>query len=91
MGGAGDLLGLGVRFLGSFTVLAGIAILGGAATPGALFAIGASLASKSAERLYVASWLSFSKLALHPAAVSISALWVFDVDPSAAGGGDDHP
>ena len=31
-----------------------LAILGGAATPGALFAIGASLASKSAERVEVA-------------------------------------
>ena len=31
-----------------------LSILGGAATPGALFAIGASLASKSAERIEVA-------------------------------------
>lgn len=60
-------------------------ILGAAATPGALFAIGASLAGKSAERLSVAGWLSFSKLILHPAAVAVTALWVFDVDPFAAG------
>lgn len=60
-------------------------ILGVAATPGALFAIGASLAGKSAERLSVAGWLSFSKLILHPAAVAVTALWVFDVDPFAAG------
>ena len=60
-------------------------ILGAAATPGALFAIGASLASKSAERLSVAVWLSFSKLVLHPAAVAISALLIFDVSPYAAG------
>jgi malonate transporter len=44
-----------------------LAILGAAATPGALFAIGASLAGKSAERLSVAGWLSFCKLVLHPA------------------------
>jgi len=61
-----------------------LAILGGAATPGALFAIGASLASKSAERLTVAAWLSFCKLVLHPAAVSISALMIFKVDPFGA-------
>ena len=39
-----------------------LAILGGAATPGALFAIGASLATKSAERIEVAGWISFCKL-----------------------------
>ncbi len=59
--------------------------LGGAATPGALFAIGASLASKSAERLAVAGWLSFSKLVLHPAAVALGALVLFPVDRYAAG------
>jgi predicted permease len=62
-----------------------LTLLGAAATPGALFAIGASLASKSAERLAVAGWLSFCKLILHPAAVAIAALFVFDVDPYAAG------
>ncbi len=62
-----------------------LAILGGAATPGALFAIGASLASKSAERLQVAGWLSFCKLVLHPAFVALAALWLFDVDPYKAG------
>ncbi|MFY0693220.1 MAG: AEC family transporter [Paracoccaceae bacterium] len=61
-----------------------VAILGGAATPGALFAIGASLASKSAERLQVAGWLSFCKLVLHPAAVAIAALLIFPVEPYAA-------
>ena len=60
-------------------------ILGGAATPGALFAIGASLASKSAERMVIAGWLSFCKLIVHPAAVAVAALMVFDVDPYAAG------
>jgi predicted permease len=62
-----------------------LSILGGAATPGALFAIGASLASKSAERLEVAGWLSFCKLVVHPAAVAIAALVVFPVEPYAAG------
>lgn len=62
-----------------------LTILGGAATPGALFAIGASLASKSAERMSVAGWLTFCKLALHPAAVAFFALYVFTVDPYAAG------
>jgi hypothetical protein len=60
-------------------------LLGAAATPGALFAIGASLASKSAERMAIAGWLSFCKLVLHPAVVAVSALFVFDVDPFAAG------
>ena len=59
-------------------------ILGGAATPGALFAIGASLAGKSAERPYVAGWLSACKLIAHPAAVAVAALLVFDVAPYSA-------
>lgn len=57
--------------------------LGAAATPGALFAIGASLASRSAERLAVASWLSFLKLVLHPAAV-FAAVLIWPVEPYAA-------
>jgi malonate transporter len=57
-----------------------LGILGAAATPGALFAIGASLAGKSAERLSVAGWLSFCKLVLHPAAVAVAALLLFPVD-----------
>lgn len=61
-----------------------MSILGAAATPGALFAIGASLASKSAERLSVAAWLSTSKLILHPAAVAVAALVIFPVEPYAA-------
>lgn len=61
-----------------------LAILGGAATPGALFAIGASLATKSAERVVVAGWLSFAKLVLHPALVAIGLLWLFPVDPYTA-------
>ncbi|SEW39711.1 hypothetical protein SAMN04488515_2623 [Cognatiyoonia koreensis] len=62
-----------------------LSLLGGAATPGALFAIGASLATKSAERMRVAVWLSVCKLALHPAAVAVFALFVFPIDPYAAG------
>jgi predicted permease len=62
-----------------------VILLGNAATPGALFAIGASLASKSAERVFVAGWLSFCKLVLHPAAVAVSALMIFPVEPYAAG------
>ncbi|MDR9485272.1 MAG: AEC family transporter [Sediminimonas sp.] len=62
-----------------------VILLGAAATPGALFAIGASLASKSAERVAVAGWLSFSKLVLHPAFVAFAALVLFPVEPYAAG------
>jgi predicted permease len=61
-----------------------LAILGAAATPGALFAIGASLASKSAERLVVAGWLSFAKLILHPALVALAVLVLFPIDPYTA-------
>ncbi len=62
-----------------------LSLLGGAATPGALFAIGASLAGRGAERLGVASWLSFAKLILHPLLVAIAALWLFPVEREAAG------
>ena len=57
-----------------------LAILGGAATPGALFAIGASLARKSAERIEIAAWLSFCKLLLHPAFVALAVLVLFPID-----------
>lgn len=59
-------------------------LLGSAATPGALFAIGASLAERSAERISVAVWLSVSKLALHPLAVGTAAILVFGVQPFSA-------
>lgn len=62
-----------------------LTILGGAATPGALFAIGASLAGRSAERLGPALWLSAAKLVLHPLAVAIAAFLIFPVEPFAAG------
>ncbi len=61
-----------------------LGLLGAAATPGALFAIGASLAGKSAERIEVALWLTFCKLVLHPGAVAFAALVLFPVEPFAA-------
>lgn len=61
-----------------------MSLLGAAATPCALFAIGASLAGRSAERLVVAGWLSFAKLFLHPLAVA-AACWLFGVAGFAAG------
>ena len=62
-----------------------LTLLGAAATPAALFAIGASLASRTAERMSVAVWLSFAKLVLHPAAVAFAALVLIPVDRPAAG------
>ncbi|MBU3031416.1 AEC family transporter [Paracoccus marinaquae] len=59
-------------------------ILGSAATPGALFAIGASLAARQARRLAASGWLSFAKLVLHPAAVGAAAM-LLQVEPFAAG------
>jgi len=60
-----------------------LVLLGAAATPGALFAIGASLASKSAERIEVAGWLTFAKLVLHPLFVAFACIYLFHVDPFA--------
>ena len=62
-----------------------LAILGGAATPGALFAIGASLAFTAPDNLPVAGWLTFCKLVLHPLFVGFAALYLFGVDPFKAG------
>ena len=61
-----------------------LTLLGAAATPGALFAIGASLAGRRVQRLAASAWLSFAKLVLHPLAVGIAA-WLLLVDPFAAG------
>ena len=61
-----------------------LTLLGAAATPCALFAIGASLANRSAERVEVAAWLSLSKLVLHPAAVA-GTCWLFGVTGYPAG------
>ena len=62
-----------------------LTLLGAAATPGALFAIGASLANNSAERVTVAGWLSVAKLVLHPLAVAFAAFYLFNVPTYAAG------
>lgn len=62
-----------------------LAILGAAATPGALFAIGASLAGRGLVRLGDAVWLSFAKLVLHPALVAAFALGLFAVPYQQAG------
>ena len=56
-----------------------VTLLGAAATPCALFAIGASLAEKTTERASIAGWLSFAKLTLHPAMVAFAALIIFDI------------
>ncbi len=61
-----------------------LTMLGAAATPGALFAIGASLAGLHPGRVAAAGWLGVAKLALHPAAVA-TASWILGVDPFAAG------
>lgn len=70
--------GLGVAIPGVFNDF--LTILGNAATPGALFAIGASLATKSAERLEIAAWLSFCKLVLHPLFVAVGVYMLFPAD-----------
>lgn len=61
-----------------------LTILGGAATPGALFAIGASLAARSAERVRIAAWLSSAKLILHPFFVALGVLVIFPTDSFSA-------
>ena len=58
-------------------------ILGAAATPCALFAIGASLAARSAETWAVPAWLSFLKLIVHPALAFAFAV-LFDLPPAIA-------
>lgn len=57
-----------------------VTMLAAAATPAALFAIGASLAGKSAERVQVAAWLSFGKLVLLPLAM-LAAAGLAGLDP----------
>lgn len=61
-----------------------LVMLGAAATPGALFAIGASLAGRRIGRLAASAWLTVAKLILHPLAVGLAA-WAFHVEPFAAG------
>ena len=59
-----------------------LTLLGAAATPCALFAIGASLAGSRALRLGAALWLSTAKLILHPASAAFF-VWTFGVEPFA--------
>ena len=59
-------------------------ILGGASTPGALFAIGASMAFASSNRPAIPAMLSVNKLVLHPILVAIAALFIFQLDPFAS-------
>lgn len=59
-------------------------ILGAAATPGALFAIGCSLAYKRVDDPTTAVWLSLGKLILHPLFVFAGAYLIFPVDPFTA-------
>ena len=61
-----------------------LSILGAAATPGALFAIGCTLAHLPAERPVPAAWLTVLKLGLHPLAVAAAATRL-EVEPYAAG------
>ena len=67
------------KFLSEFLV-----ILGQAATPGALFAIGASLSFRKIDDPKSAFWLSFLKLVAHPFLVGIMALYLFYIEPYAA-------
>ena len=81
---------LGLAWAATGFAMPGIAndfltLLGAAATPCALFAIGASLADKKVERLAIVSWLSFGKLVLHPALTAFAALVLFGVDLQSAG------
>jgi len=61
-----------------------LALLGSAATPGALFLIGASLAGRALDRVAVAGWLSLAKLVLHPMAMALSVFVLFPIDPAVA-------
>ena len=59
-------------------------VLAGASTPGALFAIGASMAFVTAKTMRIPTLLSVNKLLLHPAMVAVSAIWIFALDPFAS-------
>lgn len=54
---------------------ASLALLAAAATPGALFVIGGSLAGAGAERPAIAAWISGVKLVLHPLALALALWW----------------
>lgn len=59
-------------------------ILAGASTPGALFAIGASMAFVARGHIDVPLYLSINKLILHPVLVGVTALFIFAIDPFAS-------
>lgn len=81
--GSGLLWGaLGLPPAGPFDAF--LTLLGAAATPGALFAIGAGLAGRRVGRLAASVWLSAAKLVLHPLAAGLAAL-ALGVEPFAAG------
>lgn len=61
-----------------------LTLLGAAATPCALFAIGASLAGRRADRPAAAAWISAVKLLVHPALAAAAGL-ALGVDPFALG------
>ena len=67
------------KFFSDFLV-----ILGQAATPGALFAIGASLSFRKVVDPTSAFCLSFLKLFAHPFLVGIAAFYLFYIEPYAA-------
>ena len=59
-------------------------ILGGASTPGALFAIGASMAFAARGQISIPLYLSINKLIVHPILVGVTALFVFAIDSFAS-------
>ena len=59
-------------------------ILGGASTPGALFAIGASMAFAAKGQLSTPIYLATNKLLIHPLAVGVAAVVMFGLDPFAS-------
>ena len=59
-------------------------ILGSASTPGALFAIGASMAFAARGQLSTPFYLATNKLLIHPLAVGVTAVLLFGIDPFAA-------
>ena len=59
-------------------------ILGGASTPGALFAIGASMAFAAKGQLSTPIYLATNKLLIHPLAVGVAAVLIFGLDPFAS-------
>lgn len=61
-----------------------VSLLSAAATPGALFAIGGSLAARGLDRVGIGGWLSFAKLVLHPGAVALALLAIGRADGFAA-------